>query len=118
MHETGEYKRNFSTQVSKKDKNQGTVTHEPYYRQLEEVMKQSSETPMTYWLDRAVGSPTPLQFAAGSDIVSDLSATSEISSISSKGKSDSLILIEVTNTIKQQYICYFCSNNTTQAFIF
>nr|CDS26735.1 serine rich repeat protein [Hymenolepis microstoma] len=84
LHEAGEYKRNLSTQVSKKDKNQGTVTHGPYYRQLEEVTKQSGETPITYWLDRAVGSPTPLQFVAGSDIASDLSATSEISNISSK----------------------------------
>ncbi|VUZ51097.1 unnamed protein product, partial [Hymenolepis diminuta] len=83
LHETGNYKRNLSTQVSEKDMNQGSVTHGPYYRQLEEVAKQSGETLITYWRDRAAGSPTPLRFSIGSDIASDLSVESEISSISS-----------------------------------
>lgn len=60
------------------------MAHGPYYREIREGV--DAKPPATYWLDRAAGSPTPLEFSITSDMTSDVSVASDMSSISSRGK--------------------------------
>ncbi|CDS40557.1 expressed protein [Echinococcus multilocularis] len=83
FHETGEYKRNLSTQVQSCGRRHEIEVHGPYFRLIQEKFK-NNEGPSTYWCDRSVGSPTPYECSIGSDIALDSPMTSETSRISSK----------------------------------
>ncbi|VDD82670.1 unnamed protein product [Mesocestoides corti] len=84
LYETGEYHRNISTQAKSGRRSSQADDGGRYFRLVKDPVHSDVKGPSTYWKDRSVGSPTPYALANFSDNTSEISATSDISSVGSR----------------------------------